>query len=174
MPITTNTATLLAEYGLIADPYTVHIILGESGGQWYYSHMLLHMKKGSLLNGIRQSTPGHSQATPLAGIKNTTLLRLLQADSSKIIDDHGEPKPVYRGDRPDKVLFASPQGVFFTSEKALAEGYSSGGLYQLFLDMKNPLVLNEGNFIKVREQVNDMLADIYEKDWSELRHDSQY
>jgi hypothetical protein len=93
---------------------------------------------------------------------------------SKIIDGYGEPKPVYRGDGPDRELFANPQGTFFTSEKALAEGYSSGGLYGLFLDMKNPLVLNEGNFVEVREKINDMLVDIYEKDQSELDHDSQY
>jgi hypothetical protein len=93
---------------------------------------------------------------------------------SKIIDGHGEPKPVFRGDNPDKELFANPQGTFFTSEKALAEGYSSGGIYGLFLDMKNPLVLDEENFNKVREQVNDMLVDICEKDWSELERDSRY
>jgi hypothetical protein len=93
---------------------------------------------------------------------------------SKIIDRHGEPKPVFRGDKPGKELLANPQGTFFTSDKALAEGYSSGGIYELFLDMKNPLVLNEENFTKVREQVNDMLADIYEKDWSELERDSRY
>jgi hypothetical protein len=165
---------LAAGIRLDGDPYTVHIILGESGGQWYYSHILLHIKKGSLLNGIRQSTPGHSQATPLAGIKDTTLLRLLQGDSSKIIDEHGEPKPVFRGDKPDKELFANPQGTFFTSEKALAKNYSSGGLYELFLYMKNPLILNEKNFIEIREQINDMLVDIYEKDRSELEHDLRY
>jgi hypothetical protein len=59
-------------------PYTVHIILGESGGTWYYSHILLDIDKGSLLKGIRQSTPGHP-ITSLSDIKDTTLLRLLQA-----------------------------------------------------------------------------------------------
>jgi hypothetical protein len=179
------------------DPYTVHIILGESGGQWYYSHILLHIKKGSLLEGIRQPNPGrpkpaslnengsvptvhppinegHPEATSFSDIKDTALLRLLQADSSKIIDGNGEPRPVFRGDRPGLGQFSNPQGIFFFEDKSLASSYSSGGLYELFLDVKNPLVLDENSFYKTRRQVNDLLADIYEKDWSELENDSTY
>ena len=157
------------------DPYTVHIILGESGGLWYYSHILLHIEKGSLLDGIRHPNPGHPKNTSFSGIKDTTLLRLLQAaDSSKIIDDNGEPKPVFRGDRPGLERFANPQGSFFTDEKPLAQRYSSGGLYSLFLCVKNPLVLDEKSFIQARERINDLLFDVYEKDRSELDRDSTY
>ena len=121
------------------DPHTVHIILGESGGQWYYSHILLHIEKGSLLNGIRQSTPGHPKSASLSDIKDTTLLRLLQADSSKIIDENGEPLPVCLGDKSKREMSAEPQGISFAGDKTAAADF-------LFLNIKNPLVLNENSF----------------------------
>ena len=120
-------------------PHTVHIILGENQGQWYYSHILLDIEKGSLLAGIQHPNPGHPIHASLSNIKDTTLLRLLQADSSKIIDENGEPLPVCFGDKSKKEMSAELQGISFAGDKTPAADY-------LFLNIKNPLVLNENSF----------------------------
>jgi len=106
-------------------PHTVHIILGKNQRQWYYSHILLQIEKGSLLAGIRQTNPGHPKRSSLTErdeslsiIKDTTLLRLLQEDFSQIVDENGEPKPVYREQ------FNNLQEMFFKSDKSLTEYYS--------------------------------------------------
>ena len=99
------------------DPHTVHIILGENGGQWYYSHILLHIEKGRLLECIRQTNPGSPTVASLSNIKDTTLLRLLQADSSKTIDEHGEPKPVFQRPIPEEKVFPSLEEIYFVNEK---------------------------------------------------------
>jgi hypothetical protein len=93
-------------------PHTVHIILGGNQGQWYYSHILLHIEKRILSENIHQSNQkesgsvptvhpstkkGHPEVASLSDINDTTLLRLLQADSSQIINEHGEPMPVFHG-----------------------------------------------------------------------------
>lgn len=86
---------------------------------------------------------------------------------SKVIDDSGKPLVVYRGDRVGKTSFDGKhdptiriQGnVFFTSEAAVARGYTPGqwrnkpnktatdlaeedGLYRAFLAMRNPIVVD--------------------------------
>ena len=104
----------------------------------------------------------------------TKKLNEVKGNVSKIIDENGEPSPVYRGDKPERETFANPQGINFAGDKTVAAYYSSGGLYNLFLNIKNPLVLNENSFNRAREQIGDMLEEIYEKDWSELAHDSRY
>lgn len=81
---------------------------------------------------------------------------------------------VYRGDKAGKDRFTNRQGVFHASEKAVAEGYSSGGLYDLFLDIKNPLALDEKSFTEARERINDMLCDFQEMDRSELENNEQF
>jgi hypothetical protein len=97
-------------------------------------------KKGDHSQRIRDYLPGRNEPTALYDKRLAEFFNSVKANSvSKIIDEHGEPKLVFRGDKPNKEQFASPQGVFFTSEKEIAEGYSSGGLYKLFLNMKNPL-----------------------------------
>jgi len=94
--------------------------------------------------------------------------------ASKIIDENGEPQSVHRGDHAEKDRFTNRQGVYFAAEKTVAEDYASGGLYEVFLDIKNPLDLDEKTFSEVRERINDMLVDIYEQDWSELEHNEQF
>ncbi|GHV28874.1 hypothetical protein AGMMS4952_13600 [Spirochaetia bacterium] len=69
---------LVTGIALDGEPYTIHVILGENSGVWYYDHILSKIEKGRLLSVIRQSTPGHPVVSP-SSIKDTTLLRILQA-----------------------------------------------------------------------------------------------
>jgi hypothetical protein len=63
-------------------PYTVHLIIGENEGQWYYSHILLEIEKGSIPTVHPPTKEGHPDIASLYDIKDNTLLRLLQANSS--------------------------------------------------------------------------------------------
>jgi hypothetical protein len=82
---------LVAGIEIQEKPYTVHIVLGENGGHWYYDHMVTEIDKGSILEGIQVTTPGRPNAS-LSKIKDTTLLRILQANPSKATDRNGEPE----------------------------------------------------------------------------------
>ncbi|MDR0761304.1 MAG: hypothetical protein LBF74_14540 [Treponema sp.] len=63
------------------EPYTVHIILGENAGVWYYQHILNKIEKGNLIDVIRETNSGHQVS--LSDIKDTTLLEILQALNNK-------------------------------------------------------------------------------------------
>jgi len=77
------------------------------------------------LAGIRQTTPSHPKLTSLSELKDNTLLRLLQANSSKIIDENGEPHAVFHQTGADIEIFdtrrqgagkfdnETPFGIFF-------------------------------------------------------------
>ncbi|MDR2729516.1 MAG: hypothetical protein LBB81_01295 [Treponema sp.] len=93
---------------------------------------------------------------------------------SKIVDENGEPLAVFRGDKSGKDRFINRQGVYTAGEKSVAKDYSSGGLYDLFLNMKKPLALDERSFSETRERINDILYDLQEMDWSELKNSEQF
>ena len=63
---------------LEGNSYTVHIVLGENAGIWYYDHMVSKIEKGKLLSVIQVTNSGHPVVS-LSNIKDTTLLRILQA-----------------------------------------------------------------------------------------------
>jgi hypothetical protein len=154
-------------------PHTVHIILGENQGQWYYSHILLDIEKGSLLAGIQQPKPGHPIRTSLSDIKDTTLLRLLQADSSKIIDENGEPHPVFHGTNQQFDIFdiskarqnADIPAFFFSKNNTEASEY--GDVNSCFLNIRNakidkPVVNMQGLAIRkelVKQGFDGMITD---------------
>jgi len=132
-------------------------------------------KKGDGPQRIRGIYPGEANSSPFHDSRLAVFFNSVKPYSvSKIIDENGEPLPVYRGDKPEQEIFANPQGVSLAGDKTVAADYSSGGLFNLFVDIKNPLVLNENSFNNIREQINNMLEDIYEQDWSELEHNAQY
>jgi len=124
-------------------PHTVHIILGENEGIWYYSHILLDIEKGNLLAKIKEasrpyileSNEGHPESASLSDIKDTTLLRLLQVNSSQVIDENGEPLPVFHGTGTTIAVFNPSftgigidqygSGFYFTSDRETAEIYET-------------------------------------------------
>ena len=72
------------------------------------------------MEDIRQSTPGRPKRSSLterdyslSDVKDTTLLRLLQEDSSQFIDENGEPKLKYY-----------PHEYLFESDKSIPKHYS--------------------------------------------------
>jgi hypothetical protein len=62
--------------------------------------------------------------------------------ASKVVDENGEPLPVYHGTNAEPfVIFY--EGSFFTDDYMNADGYASGEMvYEVFLNIKKPLIIN--------------------------------
>ena len=171
--------------------YLVKAVIGiDDKGNRYYDHKLTRIEKGKLLaelanqpiaaqSGLSsEGTQGdavgsisadgnaESNKSPLSGVKDKRLLSILQNNSSKVVDENGEPRVVYHGTTRDeetsrwneelksfdtehspftvfrrKVDGERNSGFFFNSEKDNAYGYGYN-TYDTFLDLKNPLVID--------------------------------
>ena len=123
--------------------YTAKITVGVKGASKFYDHALTEIEKGTLIDNIDalSTTFDKNQNTLSSGIKDSKLLSLLQTNSSKVVDENGEPE-VALGDtqfrRTDK--YPNPQTyrlddnncsyyVRFADniEADLARGWSSWG-----------------------------------------------
>ena len=118
--------------------YTAKIVVGVKGDSKYYDHRLTEIEKGSLidnLNGLSNSVVDN-QDSLVSESKDTKLNKLLQINSSKVVDENGEPKIVYHGsnwrnittfDRKQSKRRPSglkEYGFYFTSNKELAQVYA--------------------------------------------------
>ena len=74
--------------------YTVKLSIGvDEYGNKFYDHSLTEIEKGKLIDevgALSTTLPSNSQST-LFGYKDTRLVSLLQNDSSKVVDENGEP-----------------------------------------------------------------------------------
>ena len=62
-------------------------------------------------------------------------------NASKIVDENGEPMPVYHGTTEDFEIFMG--GSYFTDDYMNADGYASGEIVlETFLNIKNPLTID--------------------------------
>lgn len=97
-------------------------------------------------------------------------------NSSKVIDENGEPKLVYHGssedfDKFDKEFLgaccnakSAKMAFFFTDDKKFAKEYSNrfagGKLFRVFLDIKNPVVKDfKGRNVNPDKILVDMLNE---------------
>lgn len=79
-------------------PYTVKFVVAEfESGEKYYDHSLTQIEKGDLLNRAEVSSTVAESKSPISDVKDKRLLSILQTNSSKIIDENGEPKVVWHG-----------------------------------------------------------------------------
>lgn len=78
--------------------YTAKLVIGHKNGESYYDHSLTEIKKNNLLNltdGVKADVSDKEAA--LSTVKDKRLLSLLQVNSSKVVDENGEPKVVFHG-----------------------------------------------------------------------------
>ena len=174
----------------IADaPYTVKFVVAEfESGDRYYDHSLTEIEKGELLNRAEVSSTVAESKSPESDIKDKRLLSILQTNSSKVVDENGEPKVVYhgtpniftafdktkRGSSTDRGIWGS--GFYFSASSEYADTYAKrngaeGETMSLFLDLKNPLFVslknggNEGamyfNTLQQKYFNDDVYEDIY-------------
>ena len=87
--------------------YTVKIALGVAyDGTLYYDHSLTQIEKGALINlALAEQRRTQDFENALTGIKDNKLLSVLQVNSSKIVDENGEPLVVYHGTDADFTVF---------------------------------------------------------------------
>ena len=175
--------------------YTVKITVGVKGGSKYYDHALTEIEKGSLLDNIDAlsttfdaketskgfgSTPG-TNPTTLAISKDSKLLSILQNNSSKVVDENGEPRVVYHGTPNDFTVFDKDylqttsgdkgnfgSGFYFTPRATVADFYArfkggNGFVIDGFLNLMNPFVIEDHSYEEIlryiREDYSRELAD---------------
>lgn len=130
---------------------TVKMTVGVKNGDYYYDHTLTDIEKGKLLDMIESQqgvvregfTPTGNESDPsyaLSDVKDRKLVSILQNNSSKVVDENGEPKVVYHGtdwnpleEPAGKAVFASG---WYAGLKKRAEGF--GEPVAVFLNIKNP------------------------------------
>ncbi|MDO5760989.1 MAG: hypothetical protein Q4Q06_08175, partial [Bacteroidota bacterium] len=76
--------------------YTAKMVVGVKDGQTYYDHALTEISKEKLLEGIDEIKRPFANKENFNG-KDTRLFSILSDNSSKIVDENGEPKVVYHG-----------------------------------------------------------------------------
>lgn len=147
------------------ESYTVKMTVGVKNGDYYYDHTLTDIEKGKLLDMIESQqgvgregfTPTGNESDPsyaLSDIKDKKLISILQTNSSKVVDENGEPKVVYHGSPNEFTAFdrdmigetTDPgfygQGFYFAVTQREARGYGEN-VINAFINLKNPIDLNE-------------------------------
>lgn len=147
---------------------TAKIVVGVKDGKSYYDHNLSRIEKGSLIDTLRGvNNPSASKAT-LDAIYDTKLLRILQGgNSSKVVDENGEPLVVYHGTNDNftefkesqigrtdhgwfgrDFYFSSPGAEATENNIAFAKKEASGygkRVIAAYVNVKKPLITNRAD-----------------------------
>lgn len=180
------------------EDYTVRSTIAvDKNGNRYYDHKLAQIEKGKLLDQINDqavynvgfgTTPGTKPTTDSSLYKDKILFSLLQANSSKVVDENGEPLVVYHGTTSDKetkkwnnllksydslhepfTVFRRTNdgernsGHFFNSDMQNAYDYGYN-TYDVYLNLRNPMVIDAKGFPYSEIEYNGEKRDTYE--WS--------
>lgn len=137
--------------------YTVKLTIGvDENGNKFYDHALTEIEKGSLtnnLNGLSNSMVKNETSNSfistglnpsVAESKDIKLISLLQTNSSKVVDENGEPLVVYRGtpENPGyifeygKSFYGGNLVFWFTTSKEGARDYSFNEESGEYVDIK--------------------------------------
>lgn len=137
--------------------YTAKLVVGVKDGESYYDHSLTEIEKNNLIDltdGVKADVSGN-EAAPFTG-KDKRLLSILQTNSSKVVDENGEPRVVYHGTQEEFNAFDKDavrergdgvKGFFFApaARRESVAGYYAqhgGSIMPVFLNLKRPLVLS--------------------------------
>lgn len=166
-----------------SEDYTVRATIAvDNKGDRYYDHKLTQVEKGKLLDLIENqaalnngfgATPDTKSTTTFSGYKDTNLISLLQNDSSKVVDENGEPLVVYHGTDADFTEFKFDKigsnatslgyGFYLASSKDVASGYSkTGNIMSLFLKSKKQLDINEKPLTE--KELTNLINKVIEKE----------
>lgn len=98
-------------------------------------------------------------------------------NASKVVDENNEPLLVYHGTNGNFTTFDSSRigvnanaegpGFYFTDDKSTAKGYQNNNkdnpnLFEVFLNIKNPINLNESNFKKT--EIKKIIKSVIENE----------
>lgn len=134
------------------EDYTARITIGVKNGEFYYDHYLTDIEKGNLIEAAQSFIPTEDAPNPsYAGNKDNILFSLLQTNSSKVVDENGEPMVVFHGTRSKDEFYVfdsnkgnpfNQGGHYFSNKRQFAEKFGKI-VKEVFLDIKNP---NLGGF----------------------------
>ena len=156
--------------------YTVKAVVAvQNNGDRYYDHKLSSIEKGKLLSIIPtiQKAGIENNLPPSVG-KDKRLLSILQTNSSKVVDENGEPMVAYHGSNNEFTKFdtarigsstgtSDGRGFYFTTDKDYANSFGKdGNILSVFLNIDNPLSLKEKTITK--RQLFDIIKRIDEKE----------
>ena len=158
-----------------SEDYTAKIVVGVKNGKTYYDHRLTQIEKGSLINSLNglSNSVAEKQRTSFTG-KDSKLLSILQTNSSKVVDENGEPMVAYHGSNNEFTKFdtarigsstgtSDGRGFYFTTDKDYANSFGKdGNVLSVFLNIDNPLSLKEKTITK--RQLFDIIKRIDEKE----------
>ena len=128
----------LTDIEMDGERYVVKSDVGvrNEGDRTYYVYTATEIiNKGALMQAVSSMQEGRPLDVSSSTIKDTRLLSLLQADSSKVLDENGEPLVVYHGTASEFTVFnraflgsstdanSARIGFFFTDSHRTAEGY---------------------------------------------------
>lgn len=124
--------------------YTAKIVIGVKNGKKDYDHRLTEIEKTELIDLVNQPAPdfttaGNESLPPYIGGKDTKLNSILQINSSKIVDENGEPMVVYHSydnDNYDSGL------VFMSADKDFSEEFGSN-IDAVFVNLRNPYIAKD-------------------------------
>lgn len=125
--------------------YTIKIVIGVKDGAKYYDHRLTQIEKGNLLdnlNGLSNSVAEKQNASSIG--KDTKLLSILQTNSSKVVDENGEPLVMIHNSTVSGITVFRPNvgnAIYFAD--AIGQNYVSGfergeNNYEVFFEHKKP------------------------------------
>lgn len=130
--------------------YTVKLVVGMKDGQAYYDHALTEIEKNNLIESIDPINTGFANNetgsdNPLSDIKDKRLLSILQTNSSKVVDENGEPLVVYHGTTANFTVFKPSEdgalgpGIYLTGDEGFAKTVQPGShAMPLFANIRNP------------------------------------
>ena len=130
--------------------YTAKLVVGVKDGEAYYDHALTEIEKNSLLESIDPINTGFAnKEDAVSAVKDKRLLSLLQTNSSKVVDENGEPRVVYHGtnesfhtfDKNKAGIGNDPgmrgKGFYLSTNRRTSEGYGNN-IMECFVNLKNP------------------------------------
>ncbi|MFI3315504.1 MAG: hypothetical protein R3Y04_07570, partial [Rikenellaceae bacterium] len=137
--------------------YTAKIVFGVKGDVKYYDHNLIEIEKGALIDNLNVITKHVADnQNSLYKDKDSVLFSLLQTNSSKVVDENGEPLVVYHGTDNEFSVFdierlsegsgdmgTRGSGFYFSPSGMSASMYGYIEM-PLFLSLKTPLILDFG------------------------------
>ena len=158
-------------------PYTARIVVGEKNGKTYYDHELTQIEKGTIIDSLNGTTTSVAKnANALSEYKDSKLISLLQENSSKVVDENGEPLVVYHGTNNEFYTFEEREGYnsellggerkvkragfFFSPNKNFANNYGRHNL-PVFLNIKNLFNFKEHYYYT--NSINETLSELFDE-----------
>ena len=173
------------------EDYTVRAVVAvDNKGDRYYDHKLTNIEKGKLLDQINSqaiknngfgTTPGTKPTTVVSEYKDSKLISLLQENSSKVVDENGEPMVVYHGTNENFNIFDKKKagsgndkglrgkGFYLSPNQKTSEAYG-GRVISAYISLKHPF--NPSEFASAEEVAKHLTNRLVQQGYDEYTVDS--